>query len=168
MADQHPKMDTSRKFQVHFLKIIGTLVTAIVLLKFIIVAAISLLFRSLAIVLARMTRPDLPEIVHDPGQLFASESVHTKASFTIVMHLVCDGTVSLDALRNQFRRQLLPSSLTKNGRDTYKRLRQSWTQYMGYLFWKWVPNFSVENHIRTYDYTEPELKILMGFAPRNI
>ena len=150
------------KFKATFLKIIGTVVTFLIFFATLLEVSLSLLIRPCVVVLAKIMRPDLAEIMHDRGQPFALESVHTKAGFTIVMHLVCDGTISLDALREQFQHQLMPCPLSKDKSDKYVRLRQIWTQYMGYLFWKWELDFSAKAHIREYDYNEPELAIPEG------
>ena len=126
-------------------------------------AAVSLLLlRPFVALLARILRSDLADIMYNRGQIFAFEPVYTKSSLTVLMHLVCDGTVSLESLREQFRRQLLPSVWNKNKGDDYVRLRQLWTQYCGYLFWQWEADFRVEKHVREYDYEEPELALPKG------
>ena len=150
------------RLQVIFLKLIGVAVFLFLSVATIIGVLLSLLVRPLVAVLATICRPDLAGLMHDRGQPLALESVHTKSAFTVVMHLVCDGTISLDALREQFHHQLMPSILNKNKSDTYIHLRQLWTQYLGYLFWQWESDFRVENHIREYDYDEPELAIPQG------
>ncbi|CAG7819678.1 unnamed protein product [Allacma fusca] len=50
------------------------------------------------------------------------------------------------------------SQRRSNGQLLYKKLKQTWTNYCGYTFWKTDGNFKLENHVRDYDY-EGDLRL---------
>lgn len=85
--------------------------------------------------------------------MFALESYQAGCGCNVVLYIVCDGAMSLDSLRQQFLFKLMPKPHSKSQCDPCARLRQLWTKYVGFLFWKWERDFRIEKHIRQYDYS---------------
>ena len=160
-------MVTIQKGGILILKIVAAVLSIPILCTILVGVLASLWVRLFAVVVAHWNRPDLAGIMFNRGQYFALESVHAKPSSTIVMHLVCDGTICLERLRQQFQRQLILSQSNVHTPDSYSRFRQLWTQYAGYTFWQWESDFSVEKHIREYDYDDSELALPAGICSEN-
>ena len=127
-------------------------------LLFICVVVPSLILRTVVKILARVFRPDLVEIMAGIGTLIAPESIYTRPKLTIQHYMVLDGNITVDAFRLLFQQRIL-NHCDKSGNLEYARLRQTWTEYLGFIFWKWDKNFSLIHHIRVYDYKEPHLAL---------
>ena len=118
----------------------------------------SLIFRFIVLCIAKLFRSDLSHIFSGKAVLLALESVHTRPKLNLVLHFVCDGPVPLDKLRAQFEKRIV-NCCDQKGDYVYRQLRQTWTQFCGFLFWRWDKEFDLDHHIRLYDYNDPELKL---------
>ena len=76
----------------------------------------------------------------------------------IVNHLIVQGDITLMQLRCLFEQRVL-NNKDNRGVFVYRRLRQTWTQFCGYSFWKWNQDFDICNHVRLYDYKAPHLSL---------
>ena len=158
----HKSMERIVKF---VLKLIGTIVIILGFSQLLIAASISLLIRRFVIALARIQRPDFAQMMQGMSQIFALESYQAASSCNIILYMVCDGTISLDLLRQQFLIKLMPATCMSNpeaDEDPYARLRQFWAKYMGFLFWQWEVDFRAEKHIRHYDCSDIGVALTEG------
>ena len=120
---------------------------------------LAFIHRKLVQLLAALFRPhDLCRIFTGKGAFFALENVYTRPKLTILLHFIFDGPVPIDKLRRKFQLKLV-DEIDDQGNLTYPQLRQTWTQFLGFLFWKWDANFSVDNHVHLYDHTEAKLAL---------
>ena len=119
----------------------------------------SLIAQKFAILLAKIFRSDLSHILAEHGVMFTLEHIYRRPKVNAVCYYICDGTVPLDHLRRQFEQRII-NYCDDHGNLKYRKLRQTWTQFSGFMFWKWERNFDLNNHVRMYDYTEPELALL--------
>ena len=126
-------------------------------------------------ILAPWHIPGLSGFYTDAGITMTNDNPHIRPYVGHVWYLVCNGTVSVEDLREKFKTQVFSSSWNNSNPDKYVRLRQFWTPFCGYLFWRRDADFQIENHIRMYDYTcdknlalpsmvttEKDLRRLMG------
>ena len=126
---------------------------------FIIFLPCLILLRFCASVSAKIFRPDLDEIFSGKGVLLAvNEDIYTRPQLNILTHFICSGNVAVDRIRDIFHQRIL-SLKDRNGDHVYRKLRQTWTPFLGYYFWKTDEGFKLGNHIREYDYTEPGLAL---------
>ena len=121
--------------------------------------AFSLFARIIIGRVARYARPDLHEYYTDKGIAFVNDQPHLRPYTNHVWYLICEGSVSVENLSEQFQNQVFFSSKNNPYPEKYNRLRQFWTSFCGYLFWKWDEDFRLQNHIRPYNYTENGLTI---------
>ncbi|CAG7720667.1 unnamed protein product [Allacma fusca] len=56
------------------------------------------------------------------------------------------GELTAERLQNLFTDSKIPKE------RAFQNLRRVWTTFLGYTFWRTVPNFKISNHIRQYDY----------------
>ena len=109
--------------------------------------------------IARFHRPEITRF-DDRGALWyalphVGKNHDTPPYVHIVLYLMCEGRITIEQLRLQVQSTVLstkPLSCRK-----FWRLRQCLTTFLGYLFWEPVPNFDLSQHVRLYDYAEPEL-----------
>ncbi|CAG7823065.1 unnamed protein product [Allacma fusca] len=107
----------------------------------VLVAISTLPFKGLVIILAKIFRPDLDDIVTGLSGVFTSYP-----NLNIVYYWYFDEHLSPEP--DWFVR-----ALNDEGRRRYRRLLQYWTTFCGYKFWKEDLNFDSKNHYREYDYT---------------
>lgn len=120
-------MEKIAKFVV---ELVGAMAVVLVTAPLLIAALVSFLLPRFVVVLAPFRRPHLAEMMKGVTQFFALESFQGESSCNIIVHIVCDGTISLDSLRQQFQMTLIPTSIMNSTPDPYARLRQLWTKYM--------------------------------------
>ena len=123
-----------------------------------ILSVVSVIFQLFVLTNAKIFHPDLSHIFAGGELLYAIESIYTRPKVSTVVHSIFDGQIQLDYVRQQFEHRIL-HVCDPEGNLLYRKLRQSWTQLCGYRFWKWEKDFSLKNHVRLYDYTEPQLAI---------
>jgi hypothetical protein len=63
----------------------------------------------------------------------------------VVLEMDIEGGVDLEEFKADFMEKII--NLRKENHLVYPELRQIFTQWMGYLFWKNVPNFSIDDHV---------------------
>ena len=148
----------------NILKLIGTTVVILGFLSLGILAPILLILRYFVLHLAHFKRLDLADMMTGMSQIFALESFEAKSSCSILLHFVCDGTVSLESLTDRFADKFLPAPFSSVKSDPYARLRQLWTKYLGFILWAWEADFRIEKHIRHYDYTDSDLALPNGIC----
>ena len=136
---------------------LGTLIIPVILPIVAVLCILSAVSQKFVDALAKHIRSDLSHLLDEFDLHYF---LHARPNVNIVKHFICDGQVQLDYLREQFHRRII-NCCDPDGNLKYRKLRQTWTQFGGYMFWKWDPNFDLNNHVRLYDYTEPELAIPM-------
>ena len=139
--------------------ILTVLFTLLVPLGIVFLLPSLLLHRLTAILLAKKFRPDLLHIFGGKGALLSMEPIYSRPVCNIVLHLVIQGSIPIETWRERFQERILDCVNPKTGEQMYPGFKQYWTHFMGFMFWKRELNFSLEKHIRSYDYTEPELQL---------
>ena len=152
------------QFTKNVLKLIGTIVVILLFLFLSILAPILLILRSFMLLVARTRHPDLADMMTGMSQVFALESFKAPSSCNMILHLVCDGTASMESITERFVNKFLPSPFSPLKSHPYARLHQIWVQYMGFIFWQWEADFRIEQHIRLYDYTDSDLALPNGIC----
>ncbi|CAG7718756.1 unnamed protein product [Allacma fusca] len=105
-----------------------------------------LIYRGGVLLIARLIRPDLEEVVSDPKFL----SAHPGTIFSnIVVCFVIDGRISATRIQEMYEERVI-NLVDSNGR-VYKKLSQFWVPFLSYAFWKSDPKFNLKNHIRDFD-----------------
>lgn len=115
-------------------------------------------FRLLIIALVPKLGPKLEPLEAGATIICAVQSTSRRPHSNMVYHLVCQGSFSLDQLRNQFRHKVLELRDSK-GDDIYRRLRCFYRPFCQVLFWQEDSQFDLKNHIRIYDFNEDELTL---------
>ena len=137
---------------------VAIFIVPVILPVILIFYALSLLAQKLVAVLAKIFRPDLPQLLGSFDVLPATGYPDKHPDNVIIFQFICNGQVPLDFLRQQFQQRII-NYCDQDGQLKYQKLRQVWTQFCGFLFWKWDENFHLNHHVRQYDLTEPELAI---------
>ena len=119
---------------------------------------LSAILRPFVTVLAKIFRHDFSHIFSGLGLLYSTEYIHRRPKVSIMVHTILDGPLQLDYVRRQFEQRIL-NRCDAEGNFEYRQLRQTWTQFCGFVFWKWDRKFRLSQHVRLYDYTEPELAL---------
>lgn len=68
----------------------------------------------------------------------------------ITLLLALKGEPSIDLIRNVWQKEVLEGR-NKHGELSYLKLFYYFESWMGFTFWKWEKDFSLENHIRMFD-----------------
>ena len=136
----------------------GFFIVAVFLPVLAILSILSVIFQLFVLTYTKIFRPDLSLIFAGSELQYAMESIYRRPKVNTVIHCIFDGQIQLDYVRRQFERRVI-NYCDAQGNLRYQKLRQTWTQLCGYMFWKWDKHFSLRNQIRLYDYTEPELAI---------
>ncbi|CAG7835463.1 unnamed protein product [Allacma fusca] len=100
--------------------------------------------------ISRVLRPDLEKFVSGSDSIFAMYD-GTRAVTNITTCFITNGHVSCERVQEMFTERVLRAEW-KCGDLYFKRLKQSWTTFLGYPFWRTDVDFDVKNHIRYYDY----------------
>ena len=151
--------DFTGKVRHEFAILLLSIVLIPVILILIILHILSLIAQKLVIIIAKIFRPDLSDIFAEPmGVNLSSEYIYRRPKSNVVVHYICDGQIQLEYFRRQFQQRII-NCCDPHGNLKYRKLRQTWTQFCGFMFWKWDKNFDLSNHIRMYDYTESEIAI---------
>ena len=146
-------------FLQRFLILLGTLVIGISLPFLPLGLVILFILRKSVELVSKIFRPDLAEVFGDAGVVCALENVYVRPKLNIVFHCVLNRPVQLDQLRKHFEQRVINYQDESKGGYKYARLRQTWTQFLGFFFWKWDDFFNINHHVRIYDYTEPSLML---------
>lgn len=101
------------------------------------------------VVAAKFFRPDLGHIVSDLSAAF-TVNPQNKCSANLTHFLILDGSITTERIRDLFDLRVLKCKRA-NGKLMFSRLRDTWTEFMGYTFWRPEHNFNVDKHIRQYD-----------------
>ncbi|CAG7730607.1 unnamed protein product [Allacma fusca] len=113
-------------------------------------------YKLIVVGLAKMLRPDLSSPVPGPSNILSQDYGMSKSSkFNILTMLVLDGDITISQVRTAFQTRVLNKRMG-NGEREYPELCQYWTNYLGYFFWKTEKNFSLQSHVRMYDYRNPQ------------
>ncbi|CAG7721020.1 unnamed protein product [Allacma fusca] len=143
-------MDTFFKIekQVKILLVCFVIIVATVIL-FIPVFLIISVIRALVWTFAKIFRPDLDGFVDGQNSLHALK-FSNKATTNIVICAILEGQIPLEIIRKNVQEKLFPSESPAN--LSYKVFKNTWTNFMGWAFWKRDLDFDFRNHIRDYDY----------------
>ena len=106
--------------------------------------------------LARRFRPDLHGPLTGPSSVLVGKSTRSKPR-NFCGGYVLEGDFDLKLSLALFEERVL-DRVKSDGRLVYPELRQYWTPFMNYYFWKADEDFSVANHVRRYDY-DAELRL---------
>src|SRR4051794_24544667 len=136
----------------HLIAVCATIAFSFLLILSLPLALVFAIHYTIAILSASKFRPELT-IVGGADAWFATEPVYTHPHTTIIWHLICEGSVTVQELRRKFRERVLEHRDSKGGL-VYRRLRQNWTRFLGYFFWEWDQNFDINHHVRLYDYKD--------------
>ncbi|CAG7730375.1 unnamed protein product, partial [Allacma fusca] len=113
-----------------------------------------ILYRNVAIIIAKFLRPELTPC--KPG----FESMYTfdkKGFFNIVVCLIIDKAISAERICEMFQERVLNVKNT-NGKFMYNKLTQYYTHFMGFSFWRADSKFNITNHVREYNYENLQLR----------
>ncbi|CAG7691929.1 unnamed protein product [Allacma fusca] len=117
----------------------------------------ALIFRTVLAKILLYWRKDLSKILTTCAHVFAVDDVESRPNVNVVITLTFKGTITVQSLLELFQERII-SLKNPEGSLHYPELQQFYHQWMGFLFWKWDPNFDLQNHLRLYDY--PDLKIV--------
>ncbi|CAG7734678.1 unnamed protein product [Allacma fusca] len=120
--------------------------------------AITLPYRTFVLLLAKLLKPNLVNFVSGLSCLFSVDDLRNPRA-SLVNFCVLDGEIPLSKFKQLCSERVLELKNPKTSSYIYSKLRQSWTSFGGYTFWKWDPDFSIDNHVRAYDYKEEHLRL---------
>ncbi|CAG7816287.1 unnamed protein product [Allacma fusca] len=113
-----------------------------------------LVIRRIVLIFAQKTRPDLDGFVHGSHNVFAMEPSPVTPVSNILVLALWEGQISPEKFQQNMEERVLNLRSPDGNNFLYKGLRRTWTNFLGFAFWTSVTNFKIQNHVRTYDYSE--------------
>ncbi|CAG7830045.1 unnamed protein product, partial [Allacma fusca] len=114
------------------------------------IVLVSVLFRTIIKILAKLLRPDLGPILNGMSASIALDNFK-KPKYNLAMYFIIDGSLSIDNFQGQFFETVL-TKRTPLGNLYYPELQQTVGTFLGFSFRRWETNFQLRNHVRQYDY----------------
>jgi len=109
------------------------------------------LYRLLIILLAKVLKPDLEQIVPARDALFANDHFQTKPDCTILGVLRFDGDLKADdvikCLSVLFENNVSDKASGSDKGTRYSGLKQYFVPWGGFMFRKWEQGFSITDHV---------------------
>lgn len=121
------------------------------------IVAITLPYRFLVWGLAKVIRPNLTSFITGLSSVFMLDS-YEKPTLNLVSIKIIHGRIELEQMRDLMQKRLIEKR-DESGAYVYSRLFQCAANFMGYSFWQKDNNFSINNHVRLYDYTQEDLRV---------
>ena len=98
---------------------------------------------------AKISRPDLGPIISDMSSIFTLKPADECAG-SLIHYLILDGTMDKERFRELWKERVMHARRL-SGDLMFPRFRDTWTEFLGYSFWKPEQKFSLKRHIRDYD-----------------
>jgi hypothetical protein len=109
-----------------------------------------LVFRKIVSILAKF-RPQLGKILtHQSAVLGYDDNLYKHSESFTVLVITLENNLPLDDLKSVFLNNVLHARLS-NGEYRYPELKQHYTSWMGFTFWKNYEQFDINNHIHLYE-----------------
>ncbi|CAG7731149.1 unnamed protein product [Allacma fusca] len=112
---------------------------------------LTLPYRALVIVVAKICRPELGSMITDLSSVFSLERPE-ESIFNLMYFVIIDGNMPTDRFRDLFQRRIMNRWNARGDSLVFYRLREGWDYFLGYTFWRPDPNFDLNYYIRDYDY----------------
>jgi hypothetical protein len=90
-------------------------------------------------------KPEFGKIMTTRSCLVGTDDLHGRPKANLLVILVLQGRLHLSAVKEDFMVRLI-NLKDKKGDHVHPELQQTIQFWMGYLFWKWDPKFSPDNH----------------------
>ncbi|CAG7818742.1 unnamed protein product, partial [Allacma fusca] len=95
--------------------------------------------------------PDLNTFVTGQHSIFALNHSN-KATKNIIACFIAEGEISSQEFRSKVQERVF---YLENSPDfKYKALKETFTSFLGWAFWRKDPNFDLAHHVRDYDYDD--------------
>lgn len=114
-----------------------------------------LAYRELLSCYAKWWRPSLGKLLCARSSLAAIDDIYTAPKCTLLGVAVVKGDIDVSILKKDVMRRIVQATDT-NGQLMYPELQQYYSYWGGYLFWKWVKDFKIENHVSVFEKSERE------------
>jgi hypothetical protein len=104
------------------------------------------IYRQIVICVACLIHSEMGKVLSSRSIPAASEDLYTNPRMTIVLGIICEGTVNLEFIRQTIQKQAI-DLCDEVGKLKYPELQQNVYNFMGYSFWrKTGKDFKVEEH----------------------
>jgi len=90
--------------------------------------------------------PSLGKILTTRSCCVGVDDIYKSPQWTLLLGIIVKGDTSLEDFRNGFLQRAVHAKNEK-GQLLKPELSQSITSWLGFLFWKWDPEFRIENHV---------------------
>ena len=127
--------------------------------------------RIVVAILAKLFKRDLGKMLTPRSNLFASEYTEmfkTRTRCSVYVSFLIDIDVDLETFKKYFYDKVVARKRAETDELQNPEMQQTITNFLGYLFWKWDKNFSMENHVKLYKgpgkvehVTEEDLPLIM-------
>ena len=107
-------------------------------------------WRLLVWTLAKLFRSDLVEFVTGLSAFLVNLDHCEKSIATVAGFFIVDGHVPIQEFRSLVQQRIFRSEKVKN----YSRMEQGYTNFLGYTFRKREKCFSIDEHVRVFDYND--------------
>lgn len=114
-----------------------------------------LIYRKLVSTYCKLFKPSLGKLLCARSALAAIDEIYTSPKCTLLGVAVVQGDIDILQLRDDIVRRVIKAKSPK-GELLYPELQQYFSYWGGYLFWKWVKNFKIEDHVSVFEKSETE------------
>lgn len=112
-----------------------------------------LIYRQLLLIYAKWCKPSLGKLLCARSALAALDDIHTAPKCTLLGVAVVAGDIDVRQLQQDVMRRIV-NAKDSNGHKMYPELQQYFSQWGGYLFFKNVKDFRIENHVSVVEKSE--------------
>lgn len=130
----------------------------IVIPVFIVLMVPCYIYRYIVAQLAKVINPTLGKLLCTRSALCAVDDLYSYPKCTLLGVAIVGGDVDAVSMRKQMTDKVI-NAKDKHGKHIYPEFQQYFSQWLGFLFWKWEKNFNIDEHITYY---EPSLNKEVG------
>ena len=139
------------KFLISVLEVVLSIVSlllfvTILLPLFLVLFVVCFVWRYILIVYVKLFRKSYAHIMGGKNPVLAIDTIHTRPLCTIVGMGAFDGKLDFERSLT-FVQNIVSARDSKTGELLYPELQQYYEDWNGFIWWKWVKEFSINNHV---------------------
>ncbi|CAG7816985.1 unnamed protein product [Allacma fusca] len=107
------------------------------------------ILRGVASLTKKIFRPDLDQMIVTHSAVLAMDDPYERPQWNLCVWIVLDRNPEINDLRETLLERVFLRKLP-NGQFADPEYQQYYSKWLGFLFWKWDPDFDKYHHIRLY------------------
>ncbi|CAL8074902.1 unnamed protein product [Orchesella dallaii] len=130
--------------------IASILFTIIIIPVFLLFMVPCYIYRFIVAQLAKVLNPGLGKLLCTRSALCAVDDLYTFPKCTLLGVAIVGGEVDAEQMREAMMKKVIEAK-DKHGHHIYPEFQQYFSQWLGFLFWKWEKDFRMDEHITYYE-----------------